>query len=52
MMKVIFEKQIKDENGELVFVECPEKEATFKEISFPESRREMNQERPGKRIKL
>ena len=54
-MEITFEKIVEEEvDGEIVksFVECPEEEATHKKITYPESRREMNQERPGKRIEL
>ena len=48
---ITFEKLIEGEEG-MEFIECPESEATHKKITYPETRREMNQERPGKRIKL
>lgn len=54
-MEVIYEKETeKKEDGEIIkiFEKCSKEEATHKQITYPETRREMGQERPGKRIKL
>jgi hypothetical protein len=52
MVKVIYEKEVETEEGKTYEKVTDKSKATHKQLTYPETKREMNQEKPGRRIKL
>ena len=51
-MRIIYQKEAQNEEGETIYVDCDESEATHKLISYHDEANILGEAKPCKRIKL